>query len=270
MRRLGFSVLLCLLASCAHLPDHQTRQAPTMTADQIVSRYFQAIGGLQKLKAIQSMRVTQKIDTEKNTFVIVRKRGSKFRFESAEYIEGCDGRIAWIKFADQPARLLDIPLCAAADIDGPLVEYQEKGFGLQFIAKEKVEGHDAFHLVLTKPSAPGKPIDFYIDAKTYFLVKVASDADGERHEDIFSDFRNVNGVLFPFCDEMRWRPLAGKIEGQGRGKQKQLVEKMELDVPLDDAIFEMPFGGELKGTRTHFPHDLFPLFSFEQKASVLP
>jgi len=253
MRRLSFSVLLCLLASCAHLPDHQTRQAPTMTADQIVSRYFQAIGGLQKLKAIQSMRVTQRIDTEKNTFVIVRKRGNKFRFESAEYIEGCDGRIAWIKFADQPARLLDIPLCAAADIDGPLVEYQEKGFGLQFIAKEKVEGRDAFHLVLTKPSAPGKPIDYYFDAKTYFLVKNASDADGERHENIYSDFRNVNGILFSFCDEMRWRPLAGKIEGQGRGKQKQFVEKMELDVPLDDAIFEMPSGGELKGTRTHMP-----------------
>jgi hypothetical protein len=121
---------------------------------------------------------------------------------------------------------------------------------LQFIANEKVEGRDAFHLALTKPNAPGKPLDFYIDARTYFLVKIASDADGERHEDIFSDFRNVNGVLFPFSDEMRWRPLAGKIEGQGsaatsamargRGKQRQLVEKLELDVPLDDAIFAMP------------------------------
>ena len=245
MPRLSFFVLLCLLASCAHLPHHQTLQAPT--TDQIVSRHFQAIGG-PKLKAIQSMRITQ--NTEKYTFVIIRKRGNKFRFESAEYIEGCDGRIAWIKFAGQPARLLDSSLCEAADIGGPLVDYQEKGVGLQFIAKEKVEGRDAFHLVLTKPNAPGKPLDFYIDAKTYFLVKIASDADGERHEDIFSDFRNVNGILFPFCDEMRWRPLAGKIEGQGSaatsamsmgpGKQRQLVKKLELDVPLDDAIFEMP------------------------------
>lgn len=182
--------------------------------------------------------------------MIVRKRGNKFRFESTEYIEGCDGRTAWVKFPDQPARPLAFPICDAADIDGPLVEYQENGVGLQFIAQEKVDGRDAFHLVLTKPNAPGKPIDFYIDARTYFLVKVASDADGERHEDIYSDFRNVNGVWFPFCDEMRWRPLAGKIEGQGSaatsamsrgpGKQKQLVEKLELDVPLDDAIFEMP------------------------------
>ena len=249
MRRLRLVILPCLI-----LPLLLHAQ----TADDVIALHVKALGGLQKLKALQTMRVVQRIDDGKSDdyrFVIFRKRGSvqspgnKFRMESEDKgiitVSGCDGQISWMKSGNQPSRKISSEAyCGrAADIDELLVDYRRKGFKVVLAGKEETEGRAVFHLMLTGPKNDGKGTHLYIDAKSYLLIKISSEG-AEHHEDILSDYRPVNGVMFPFVDEMRWWPVAGKDTAQdgatGKGHQKQIVEKLAFNLPLKDEFFKMP------------------------------
>src|SRR5579871_1638874 len=122
-----------------------------------------------------------------------------------------------------------------ADIDGPLVDYKNKGNTVELIGKEKVADKDSYHIKVVLKN--GSERDLYLDATTFLGLKTS--AKTTMHgtevelESILGDYRDVNGLKFPFSIEQH------QIGGEGPG-QKITFTKIELDPPLQDSIFKMP------------------------------
>ena len=100
--------------------------------------------------------------------------------------------------------------------------------------KKKMGDEDVY--VVEKTPEKGSPITDYISMKTFLLVQrdfLAYDADsgdGTPISETYSDYRAVNGLLLPF---RRVRTTAGR-----NGRTVLMVQKVELDVPLADALFQ--------------------------------
>src|SRR4030095_3921390 len=120
-----------------------------------------------------------------------------------------------------------------SDLDGPLVDYKEKGHTVELLGKEEVEGTPAYKLKLTLKG--GDVRNVYIDAENYLEMKVnlkRKTPGGEIEVDQFiGNYKPVNGVLFAFAIET-------KIKGQT--VNQITLDKVETDVAIDDALFKMP------------------------------
>src|ERR1700686_4750774 len=128
--------------------------AAAQTADEIVKKALDARGGVDKLKAIQTERVTGRITFSRDvegTFVVELKRPLKMHVEIS--IEGqkimrvYDGKSSgWMinPFAEtkdsQPLSSEDLQnISDEFDFDGPLVHYQAKGNQIELDVKENLD-----------------------------------------------------------------------------------------------------------------------------------
>jgi len=121
-----------------------------------------------------------------------------------------------------------------ANIVGPLVHWKAKGHTVELLGKETVDGREAYKLKVTLSSG-GEQMDF-LDAETALLVRrdTTRTLGGQQLElqTTFSDFRPVGGVVFPHLIRSSAKGRADLLE--------IIVEEAELNMPLDDARFEMP------------------------------
>jgi outer membrane lipoprotein-sorting protein len=218
------------------------------TVDEILTKHFAAQGGVEKMKALNSMRITGSITVGQGMeapVVMERKRPGKqrleFTFQGMVGVQAFDGEQAWSvmpfmgKKDPEAASEEDTKLQKDdADFDGPLLDWKAKGHTVELAGKEQVEGAEAFKLKVTKKN--GYVDYYYIDTETYLLVK--QDSKRKRQgtefeaESFFSDYKDVEGYMLPFTMEQ-----AAKGAPQ---RQKFTFAKVEVNVPIDDARFKMP------------------------------
>ncbi len=226
----------------------EARPAPSPTVDEIVGRYVAARGGLQKLRALRSLRQEGRVHAGAGRDGLVLreiKRPGKIRFEltvqGVTSVFASDGQRGW-KVAPLegdlgPKPLPDEALIDAreqADIDGPLVDWKSKGSRVELVGREAVGGRDAWKLKVTLKS--GGVLTAWLDVKSAELVRTEAvrrvGGKQVRIETTFGDFRRTGGILFPHRVEVRatGRPQVLRIE----------VDKVEVNPALSDARFAPP------------------------------
>jgi hypothetical protein len=121
-----------------------------------------------------------------------------------------------------------------ADIDGPLIDYKAKGNTVELLGKEKVEGAEAYKLKVTLKN--GVVRTMYVDAEHFLEIKEESRRTirgSEMEMDtIVGDYKEVDGLMLPHS-----------VDAGAKGspqRQKLVIEKIEINVPIDDARFKMP------------------------------
>jgi outer membrane lipoprotein-sorting protein len=228
-----------LLASCS---------SPS-PVDEVVASNLAARGGTERIQALSSIRETGTATASGGRVArVVReiKRPGLFRLEFSAQgttsVFANDGETGW-----QVAPLQGVfepqvvpPEADAAggvdqrDIEGPLVNWREKGHLVELVGRETLPGGEAFKLKLT---LKGGAIRYdYIDVASHLLVRsdVTRIIRGRPVElqNTFSDFREVGGLVFPhlFETHTKDRPDVVRIE----------IETIELDPELDDALFRLP------------------------------
>jgi outer membrane lipoprotein-sorting protein len=229
--------------------------AHAQSVDDILAKHYEACGGLAKLKALNTMRVTGSMTMGPGMeapFTMERKRPGmrrmEFTIQGMTGIQAFDGAKTWsvmpfmgkkdpeVGTAEDNKNAMD-----DADFDGALVDYKTKGHTVELMGKEPVEGADAYKLKVTKKNGN---IEYdYLDAETYLLVKTegkikrrGTEMDGET---TFSDYKDVDGLMQPFSMESGAKEMPQK--------QKLTFTKIELNVPLDDARFAVPAGATSAG-----------------------
>ena len=222
--------------------------ASAQTADEVIKKSVEARGGLQKIKAIKSVKATGKLSVAgpgiELPITMQQKRPNAFRmdatFQGQSLTQAYDGATGWqinpFENINEPDKLAGDELKEAqeqADIDGPLVDYKEKGHTVELMGKEDLEGTPAYKLKLTLKTGDVRYV--YLDAANYLELKITAkrrSPGGEQEVDIYpGNYKPINGVLFPYSIEQ-------KVGGQ---TQVQItLEKIEVDVPIDDAAFKMP------------------------------
>ncbi len=218
------------------------------TVDEIIAKNIAAKGGMAKMKAVQSVRITGDVETGEMQagFTQVYKRPMKMRLDIS--IQGLtltqvyDGQNGW-QIAPFTGKTDPEPLAAddlkntqeQADFDGPLADYKQKGNTVELIGKEKTSGVDTYHLKVTLKS--GGIRNLYLDARTFLasktVAKITTHGSDVELETMIGDYREIEGLMFPFSVEQQ------PVGGQGP-KQKITLKKVELNVRVEDSVFKMP------------------------------
>lgn len=222
--------------------------ASAQTVDDVIAKNLLAKGGLAKIKAVQSLRITGSVDLGgmQAGFVQVHKRADKMRGEISiqgmTMVRAYDGHTGWqiVPFTGKkdPEPMTGDELKQAqeeSDIDGPLVDYKQKGNKVDLVGKEKVEGTDAYHLRVTLKD--GNVRDLFIDADSFLeiktIAKISRRGTEMTLESVLGDYKEVQGLMVPFSIEQH-------VQGGQGPSQKITIEKVEINIPFDDAQFTMP------------------------------
>ncbi len=234
-----------------------------LTLDQVLAKHYDAMGGLEKLKKVQTMRMTGKMQMGPGMeapFMLEKKRPGmqriEFTFSGMTGIQAYDGTKGWAVMPfmgkKDPEPMTDDDakeMADQADFDGALVDWKAKGHTVELVGKESVEGADTYKLKLTKKS--GDIEFYYLDAETFLPIK----EEGKRKvrgtevegESTLGDYKEVNGIMVPFS-------MANGMKGSDH-KQTMTFEKVELDIPLEDARFVMPAGAAADSSKAAKPAD---------------
>ncbi len=179
-------------------------------------------------------------------FVLEQKRPGKSRVEiefagktAVQVFDGTRGwvlrpfldRDDWQPFTEEQARSYQ----GAGAFEDPLLEAAAKGTKVALESMEKVDGHDAYRLKLTRKDGGVQHV--WVDAKSFLDVKVEGTPrrmDGKMRTVWVTqrDFRPVQGLMVPFV-------LETAVDGYADTHQV-LVEKVALNPSLDDARFTRP------------------------------
>ncbi len=238
MRR--FTMIAAAMAFAALLP--------AQTAEELVAKNLNARGGVDKLKAIHSLRMTGKMrqgsfdiqigldtvapDLLRQTFTLMGMTG----------IMAYDGTAGWriMPFGGRkdPELIGEDDLREVqedADFYGHLVDYQAKGNTVEYMGHDTVDGDDAYRLKVTLKN--GDIIYYFLDPETSLEIRVETQRfiHGSVRESFteMGSYKLVNGVYFPFA------MASGSPRNPGE-TSKLDIDKIEANVPIDPAEFKMP------------------------------
>ncbi|HJY64875.1 MAG TPA: hypothetical protein VJ455_12015 [Ignavibacteria bacterium] len=221
----------------------------SQTVDDIINKYIEAIGGMDNLNAIKTMVLTGKFGGGgfEAPAIITFKRPDKVKFvmdfQGNSMIQCYDGTTAWQTnpWTGKPdpekmpaERTKDMK--EMADIDGSLVNYKQKGFTAELIGKEDMEGSEVYKIKLTDKD--NDVTYYFLDTQTYLLLKESSKRKIKEKEieaeKFYGNYQKQGGVMMALSVEFR-------AKGETTG-QTGTIEKVEMNVDVDDAIFKMPEG----------------------------
>jgi hypothetical protein len=170
-----------------------------------------------------------------------RKTRLEITFQGQTAVQVFDGTRGW-KLRPFLGRHEVEPFSAAeqqvasqqTDLDGPLIDSAAKGYKVELVGTETVEGHAAYKLRVT--SKHGQVRHVWVDTGTFLEVRV----DGSRQLDgkpravwtTYRDYRPVDGLMIPYL-------LETTVEGV-QGSEKILVERVALNPKLDDSLYSKP------------------------------
>ena len=221
---------------------------PSPTADQILDKYIQALGGAERLAAISSLSAKgtySGFDTDLGKVpveVFAKSPGQSttivHRSEKAQNITTFDGHNGWIAMTNT---ILPVKSLTGGELDGAQLDAE-----MFFPAGIKKYLHDfrvGFpptsiddHLVqVVQATAPGGTrVKLFFDAKSGLLVRVARFAEtplGFNPSQMdYSDYRDLAGVKVPFHWTLTWTDGRSEFE----------MTDVQPNVPLDAAKFGEP------------------------------
>lgn len=220
-------------------------RASAQTVDEIVAKNIQAKGGVEKIKAVQSMKQTSHIKVQgiSASMTVYFKRPNLSRQEmnisGAQIIAAFDGTTAWglNPMAGQTtASPLPGPSAAQArkeaDFDPPLLDYKARGTKVDYVGTEPAGGGKSYlHLRVTDKD--GTTTQVYLDAVTALEAKIVAEGPTGPVETTLSDYRDVNGLKMPF---------ALKTTAGGVVAADVTVDKIEFNLDMPNTLFSMPKG----------------------------
>ncbi|NHM01887.1 outer membrane lipoprotein-sorting protein [Flavobacterium difficile] len=239
--------LKTLIASAAILFTSLTSTA--QTADEIITKYFENIGGKEKLSKVNSFKmsmVTNYNGMEIPVEVFNDKTGKmyvKINFQGKEITQiAFDGKTGWsTNFMTMKAEKLDSEttenmLSQIKDFPDPFLNYKEKGFKVEFLGKETKEGTECFKIKLTKDpiTVAGKKEEnvtfYYFDTENYVPIMTEAEikegpSKGQISTSTMGDYQEVDGLFFPFT--------------MNQGGQAMTVKKILINPTVDAKEFEM-------------------------------
>jgi len=217
------------------------------TADEIISKHIDAIGGKDKISLVKSLYLEGNLQVMGNevpttTYVINGKAlKNEINFNGSKIIQVVTDKSGWavnpMQGQTEPTPLPTDQLKAAQeelDLGGQLLNYTAKGAKVELLGKEDVNGNSTFKIKVT--AASSTVTTYFIDATTYYIDKSVTVANvgGQTAEtsSTYSDYKKTDiGFVIPYKTELTLP--------QGLSLTT-VITKAELNKEIDPAIFELP------------------------------
>jgi hypothetical protein len=225
---------------------------PSLTAKQIVAKNVKARGGLDAWRKIDTMVSIGYLETGNPSmprlpFVLQQARPNKMHFEvharektSVRVFNGVTGWKLRQTHNGSPEVLAYTAeeIAAAVDgpgFDGPLIDYQAKGIGVDFDGIDEIEGQKAYRLSVKLPS--GATRRWWIDAATFLDLKYERESRTSTGQAAtvsvsFGNYKSVDGLVIPHST----------TTGQESGKtmEAMVIEEVFLNPRITDEAFSEP------------------------------
>ena len=222
--------------------------ASAQTVEELVAKNLQARGGVEKIKAVNTLKMTGKAYVGINAdFSQENKRPNMIRqgftVQGMTETQSYDGSVGW-KISPfegrKDAELLgedDLrDLVDNADIDGPLVDYQAKGNKVEYIGHDVVDGDDAYKLKLTLKN--GDVMYYFLDPDTYLEIRRVTQefirGSVRETDELLGSYKQVAGVYYPYSVELSTKG------GGGPDHARITFESIEVNLPIEDSYFKIP------------------------------
>lgn len=223
--------------------------------DEIITTYHETIGGEEALRQIQGLKIMAEGSQGAIKFpieIVQQSSGNqytKITVQGKDIMQGVfDGETLWntnfftmkaekAQTEDTENMKLDMN-----DFPDPLLDYKQKGYQVELLGTEDVDGEEAFKVKLVREpiTVEGKEVPnityYYFDAESMIVVMTESEvttgpAKGMVQQTKMSDYQEVDGIYFPFA-------LTQGIKGQG--EQPLLIKSIELNPTVDETVFTFP------------------------------
>jgi hypothetical protein len=219
----------------------ESKKTAGPSADQLLDKYVQALGGAAAVDKITSREAKGTIEVGDKSFPIdlyskdPEKRISFTHMPEGDSVTAFNGQEGWLGTVGRPMREMhggDLD-GAAIDADLHLATHLRRIFTkLSARGTEKIGDHDVYEVVGQREDKP--PLRLYFDQQSGLLVRLVRFGEtplGRLPTQIdYADYRVADGVKVPF----RWT-LA-----RPNGRFTIQLTELKQNVPVDDAKFAKP------------------------------
>ncbi|SEJ45927.1 hypothetical protein SAMN04487995_4767 [Dyadobacter koreensis] len=217
------------------------------TVDEIIAKHVTAMGGADKLSKLKSVKITGEMNVMNMEIpvitTIVQDRGfrSETTVQGQTIVQVIDKDKGWsinpmagqTKPTPLPEEVVK-SLSAETDLTG-LYNYKEKGQTLTLDGEDDLAGAKVFKVTANLKNG-GKRTN-YISKDTYYILKVVAfmNVNGQdvQSTNNQSDFRQVDGVTYPFTSEVETSAMPGT-------SMAMKIKSLQVNPKIDEAIFVMP------------------------------
>lgn len=229
--------------------------AQAQTVDEIIDNYFEVIGGKEAMANIKNTKMSATVNMQGMELPATMLNTADGKMKVAISVQGMefvqpafDGETGWQTngMTMQPEKMDDqtnaMTKDQAADFPDPFLNYKTKGYTATFEGEETVDGVETYKIKLIKKPLmiDGKEVEnatyYFFDKDSGVQIMTRSEAPtgpmkGMVIESYMSDYQEVNGLYFPFAIEQKMNGQTGV---------SIVVDKIELNTTIDDAIFAFP------------------------------
>ncbi len=219
--------------------------AAAESLDEVLAKVYNARGGLENIKSVDSARIAGTFDMGmmQAAFTMEWKRPDKLRIDfstpQGDGAQAYDGEKAWTMFAGQGLQELTGDQAAVlrrqADlIDGPLVDWKDKGNSVEYLGEGDYEGTPVLKLKLSRED--GTETTIFVDAAKFLTIHQSGTTKVQGMEtDVetyVSDYKKVDELMMAHT-------IKTELIDVGM-TQTMMMETVELNVDIPDDRFAMP------------------------------
>jgi hypothetical protein len=243
---IGVAIGLSLVALVNQLvnPGHSRE------VQELIARNIEARGGADAWTAIESLRLSGQLDLGQDMHVpytVVQKRPDRmcldFEFGGETATQCIDGDSGWklLPFRNRPYPEVMTEeeyrsLAGSASIEGLLFGSEDKGYDVDIVGREMLNGREVIKLEIRMPGETMRWL--YLDAETALETRMEFTRFLRGKDQLvatdYSDWQETDGL---------WIARRQDTGNVGSGQTNFVtVERVEINPSIDDARFQMPQG----------------------------
>jgi hypothetical protein len=241
--------VISLIVAALSMPAIFAQGTNQPTVDELVAKNIEAKGGATALNSLRTLRATGRLLVQQGEieygYAQIKKRPDEVRSEASlqgmTQIQAYDGKEGWkvspFFGRKDPERMSadDVKaLVEDTEMGGPLADWKAKGSTVEYLGTEDVDGTPAHKLKVVRKN--GDVSFVYLDPDHFLEIRIVTQRVRHgAHEEVetdLGDYEQVGGVFVP---------TSIQIGRKGANdKQQTIIDKLEPNVPVDDAIFHFP------------------------------
>ncbi len=244
-------ILFTLMPSGKVLCQNDTAAVPLkidITAEELIKKYIQALGGEEKLSAIKDETMEAEMTTSfgsmdiEASMTVIRKAPNKSHslmtmsmMDQQQQIEmWCDGASITMNASfggmgkDRQITGEDLAEALENNLFNEFIHFRELGFTPTIKEKKLMDGKPIYVLEMKRKHSTGQ---FGISAETFLMAGMKKNEEIPTGKQLvfirYSDYKPVNGIMYPFKMTMG----AEKMTIETR------VKSYKLNTDVSDAVF---------------------------------
>jgi len=208
--------------------------AQAQTADEIIANYLENTGGKanwEKLEGVEMKGVMKMQGMEIPVEQVLLKDGRQsttIEFQGQKMVwSAYDGKILWtrnqmtMEAEKSDNETTENMKNQVKDFINPFLNYKDKGYTVELLGKETMDGTETFKIKLTKDpiivngqSQPNIAL-YYFDTENFVPIVVENEVPegpmkGQKMKSSISDYQEVNGLYFPFAQSSSFQTMEFK------------------------------------------------------------